>query len=105
VSYIKVEFLLPFKDNNGNKIKPDKYDITYKELDKRFRGFTVDFTPLLGSWIDDERKNYRENNFGIYVICKNNKANRTFWRRYKTTLKQRFEQKSTMMYYLRIYYI
>jgi hypothetical protein len=57
---IKVEFLLPFKDNNQVLIKPETHDNTYRELDKKFRGFTVDYNPLFGSWRDNEGRLYKE---------------------------------------------
>lgn len=101
---IKVEFLLPFKDHSGKPFSGDKYDLTNKELDKQFGGYSIDFTPLLGSWRDDDGVRYIDNNFGIWVACKNTNQNRKFWKNYQKILKKRFEQKSIMMYYTRIYF-
>lgn len=101
---LKVEFLLPLKDNKGNEIDVDKYDITYQELEDRFYGYTVDNSPLLGDWKDvDTGLVYIDDNFGVWVLCDDTKEIKDFWINYKEKLKERFEQIEILMYHTKIF--
>jgi hypothetical protein len=104
VFQIKVEILLPLYYNDKKRIEEEKYLITYDEIVERFRGCTIDNTPLIGGWADpDTKEKYEDESIAYWIVCKRTKENVTFLRKLKGTLKKRFKQLDIMMYYVSIY--
>jgi len=78
---IKVEFLLPLLDNDGNEIEVHKYNETYDELGKKFKGYTIDQSPLLGNWVSESGEVFsNEEHYGVWVVCRNNQRTESFGR-------------------------
>ncbi|MGC1425737.1 MAG: hypothetical protein WA833_03445 [Nitrosotalea sp.] len=103
---LKVEILLPLRYNEDKKgkrkkIEGEKFATTFDELVVKFKGCTIDNTPLLGDWIDpDTHRRYKDENSTYWIVCKKTKSNMEFFRRLKKKLKVRFQQKDMMMYYV-----
>ncbi len=106
---LKVEVLLPLSynpDKKGirKKIEGTKYSETYDEMFYRFKGCTIDNSPLIGGWLDPQtNKPIRDVSKTYWVICKKTKANIQFFRKLKKTLEARFMQDEIMMYYIPIF--
>lgn len=89
----RIEIYLPLFYNDGRPIESGKFDITRKELIKKFDGLTAmqanpDFA-LEGWWVN-QGLTYRDK---IVVFrIDSPELNKRFWARYKTVLKRRFVQ-------------
>lgn len=106
---LKVEVLLPLRynpDKRGKrkKIEGIKYSKTYGDIFDRFKGCTIDNSPLIGGWLDPKtKKPIRDITKTYWVICKKTKANIEFFGKLKKTLEARFIQDEIMMYYIPVY--
>lgn len=106
MSDLKVEILLPLRYNEDQKgkrkkIEGEKFSKTYEELVAKFGGCTIDNSPLLGGWLDPStQKQIRDENSTYWVVCKKTKSNIAFFYNLKRKLKDRFEQKDMMIYYI-----
>lgn len=108
MSDLKVEILLPLyynEDESGirNEMEGTKFTQTYDDLMDKFGGCTIDDTPLLGGWRDPETNQVmNDENITYWVICENLEENVQFLKGFKDTLKERFQQKDIMIYYLTV---
>jgi len=104
-----VEILLPLRynpDSKGirKKIEGAKYSQTYDDIFRRFKGCTIDNSPLIGGWVDPKTsKPIRDISKTYWVICKKTKANMAFFKRLNKILEKRFVQEEIMMYYIQVY--
>jgi hypothetical protein len=84
VFQIKVEILLPRYYNDKRRIEEEKYVATYDEIIEKFKGCTIDNTPLIGGWIDpDTNERYEDESVVYWIVCKCTKENITFLRQLK----------------------
>jgi hypothetical protein len=103
LKYLKFEVLLPLKYNDKTNIERDKFTQTIDDIVTRFRGITIDDTPVVGAWIDPDTDRLIEDEIVVYwAICKHTKANVDFLNKLKNILKDRFLQKEILMYYMSI---
>jgi hypothetical protein len=96
---VRVEILLPLFDNDGNIIDKSKLFETRRELVAEFKGCTFLGAPTQGMWIDNEERKYFDTNCGLYVEAPNREESIDFFRVYKETLKQRFNQLEVLITY------
>ncbi|HEV2350626.1 MAG TPA: hypothetical protein VG028_12350 [Terriglobia bacterium] len=87
----RYEILLPLCYNDGRAIEAQKFDQTNLERIERFSATTTDLTQALGTWL------YRGTVFEdrllrIIIDVPASASANDFFRRYKETLKTRFEQ-------------
>lgn len=100
---LKVEILVPKHYNNNNKVEVRKHRLTSQDLTAKFKGCTLDESPLLGQWVDPvTKKKYVDQNFAFWVICDDNKKNLEFFKLFKQKLKARYKQKDILMYSVQI---
>jgi hypothetical protein len=106
---LKVEVLLPLyynPDRKGrrSKIEGVKYSETYDDIYNRFKGCTIDNSPMIGGWLDPKTgRPIKDISTTYWVICKKTRANVLFFKKLKKTLERRFMQEEIMMYYIPVY--
>jgi hypothetical protein len=86
----RVEILLPLFYNDDTEIEASKFDQTFDELAKKFKGCTA-LTPAQGVWFEDAKK-YKDINSGLYVVIPNTEESIKYFDSYKRVLKKRFKQ-------------
>ena len=92
----------PDKDGNSLPIEDEKFDQTYEELWKEFRGVTVtrkaENQALRGFWLDDDSDELSEDEVFIAIVYATdiNKAD-NFFRQAIDVYKERFQQKSILI--------
>lgn len=84
----RIEIYLPVFYNDGQRIEPEKFDITRKEILRKFRGLTA--LPRLRGWWIDKGHTYEDEVVIYRVDCED--KNEKFWEKYKAVLKRRFRQ-------------
>ena len=87
----RFEILLPLNYNEGSQVEPEKILQTRRELDDQFGASTLDSTPISGHWLSQGTL-YEDNLLRLRVDAPYTRKNRTFFRRYKELLKERFRQ-------------
>jgi hypothetical protein len=96
---VRFEVILPSFYNDGKKIEIEKFWITKREMAQRFGGCTF-LSPSWGVWVDPtDKKEYDEENTGFYVDVEENDANIEFFKEYKRTLQERFQQREVRITY------
>lgn len=106
---LKVEVLLPLRYNPDKKgrrkrIEGEKYSKTFAQIAEKFPDYTVDNSPLLGNWVNPKtKKKLSDENMAFWIICKQSKANLTFFKKLKGTLKQRFLQDDILIYHIQVF--
>jgi len=92
MSAARYEILLPLKYNDGREIEPEKFLLTKNELGRKFGAVTVEPHPAEGVWTQQGIL-YEDVLLKFIVdVEKDTPATRAFFRRFKTTLKSRFNQ-------------
>ena len=100
---LKIEFLVPKKFNNGQRIPPILHVKTSNDLARQFGAYTEDPTSLLGSWTDPKtKKKYKDENFTYWVLCDNTEDNMEFLSGFKERLKDRYKQLDILIYYIEV---
>ena len=100
---IRVDIYLPLYYNNNQRIEKSKFVDTFNELVEMFGGCSADQYSILGSWKDPNSDTiYNDENRIYHIICEDKEENRTILRKYKEKLKERFQQKEIMMYYINV---
>ena len=87
----RFEILLPLQYNDGSPVEQEKFTQTRHELDNQFGGSSADPIPISGHWFFQGTL-YEDNLLRIRVDAPYTRKNRTFFRRYKERLKERFRQ-------------
>jgi hypothetical protein len=104
VDYIKVEILLPLRDNDDKSIDDAKFEAVYDYLNSKYQGVTIRDTPVIGKWIDPSTKIiYKEKNTACWVACEKTETNINDLKNYRLILKEQFGQISIMMYYVNVH--
>jgi hypothetical protein len=68
-----------------------------------FGGCSADQHSILGSWKDPNSDTlYNDENRIYHIICKDTEENKNLLSKYKEKLKERFQQKEIMMYYINV---
>ena len=102
-STIRVDIYLPMNYNNKKPIEKSKFVDTFNELVEIFGGCSADENTILGSWKDPNTKYpYSDENRIYHVICENTERNREILSKYKGKLKERFQQREILMYYIKV---
>lgn len=91
-----VELFLPLRDASGTAFPRDLYDTVRAELADLFGGVTA-FTraPAAGLWEDDEGEVQRDDVVLFEVMVDN--VDHAWWRNYRGTLEQRFDQDEVLV--------
>jgi hypothetical protein len=90
-----VQILLPVRDNHGRKFKRILYAKIHKQLVKRFGGLTAHTrSPARGLW-NSEGSTKRDDMIILEVMTK--RFDRTWWKRYRTTLEKAFRQEEIVV--------
>ncbi|MBJ6983856.1 hypothetical protein [Luteimonas sp. MC1750] len=91
-----VELFLPLRDNSGAAFPKALYDSVRAELADVFGGVTA-FTraPASGLWEDDEGEVQRDDVVLFEVMVDN--VDHAWWRNYRGTLEQRFDQDEVLV--------
>jgi hypothetical protein len=86
-----IEILLPLYDNKGGKFGPEPFVAVREELIERFGGLTA-FTraPAEGTWQPEDGERSRDDIVLFEIMT--DWLDRGWWRTYRKTLEQRFEQ-------------
>jgi hypothetical protein len=87
----RYEILLPVRHNDGRLVSWDLLEQTREELVARFRGLTVAPQTYLGIWVQGDTR-FEDEMRRITVDVENTAANRKFFARYKSKLRERFDQ-------------
>ena len=85
----RFEILLPLQYNDGSQVEQEKFTQTRRELDNQFGGSSADPIPISGHWVSQGTL-YEDNLLRLRVDVPYTRKNRTFFRRYKELLKERF---------------
>jgi hypothetical protein len=86
-----VQLLLPLYNNAGDQLGKDLFVQVRDELVERFGGMTgYTRAPVAGLWQDSESQTVRDD-LVIYEVMVE-RLDRDWWRRYRATLEQRFQQ-------------
>lgn len=88
---LRFEILLPLYYNDGRKIEPDKFVQTDEELIAQFGATTTDTVVARGRW-KYQSIMYEDRLIRIRVDTEEKEENRDFFRKFKESLKSRFEQ-------------
>ena len=93
----------PLYYNNNQIIEKSKFVDTFNELVEMFGRCSADQYSILGSWKDPNSDTlYNDENRIYHIICEDTGENRTYLRKYKGKLKERFRQRDIMMYYINV---
>lgn len=87
----RFEILLPLFYNDGTPIEGDKFKLTRQELDEQFRGSSADTVPVSGHWLYQDTL-YIDTLSRLWVDAPDTRTTRQFFKRFKSTLKGRFQQ-------------
>ena len=87
----RFEMLLPLRFNDGSVVPREIMAETIGELEERFGAATWETQVLHGSW-RHEGTTYHDELVRIFVDAADTHSNRDFFKRYKETLKARFQQ-------------
>ena len=85
------EILLPLSYNDGTRIERTKHLQTWKELVARFGAVTIEPQVLEGHWVHAEVE-YEDALIRLVVDVPDSHEVREFFRGFKETLKERFDQ-------------
>jgi hypothetical protein len=86
----RFEILLPLKDNNGQPFTADVFDRTADEFEARFGNLTLDKLRIEGAWLFAGTR-FRDDLIRIRIDT-GDPAARTFLKKHKKILKDRFRQ-------------
>ena len=90
-----VQVLLPLADNRGRRISHAAFIRVKNELSERYGGVTAYVqSPAEGQWFDRGRK-VRDQVITVEVMTP--KADRRWWKAYKTLLEARFRQREVVV--------
>jgi len=87
----RFEILLPITYNDGTPIEEDKFALTRNELIKQFDACSMDTVQVSGYWLY-QGIFYVDLLRRFWVDAKDTRATRQFFKRFKSTLKDRFQQ-------------
>src|SRR4051812_36168879 len=91
-----IQILLPLYDNRGQPIPGTLFVQVRDELTARFGGVTAyNRAPASGTWREGDGHQTRDD-IVIYEVMTEN-PDRVWWRDYRITLEQRFEQDTIVM--------
>ena len=91
MSSIRYEVLLPLKYNDGGTIEDRQFEQTWFELVSEFHGLTIQPQTLRGLWMHDGQV-YEDTLIRVVLDVPDNEKTEQFFRRFKETLKERFQQ-------------
>jgi hypothetical protein len=94
----KYEIYLPIKYNDGTDIEPEKFRQVKIELSALFGGLTVSpmAAPFEGTWIH-QGVEYRDIVIKFEIITSDDEKMEKFFKDYKETLKEVFQQKEILI--------
>lgn len=94
----KYEIYLPIKYNDGTDIEPEKFRQVKVELSALFGGLTVSpmAAPFEGTWIH-EGVEYRDMVIKLEIITSDDEKVEKFFRDFKHTLKEVFQQEEILI--------
>ncbi len=87
----RYEILLPLMYNDGVEIEKEKFEQTNAELVEQFGATTVDSVIASGHWLY-EGVIYKDQLLRYRVDTQNLKKANAFFKKFKTVLKERFQQ-------------
>lgn len=91
MSFRRYEIILPTRYNDGAPIDAEKILGTAEELVAQFGSVTYQPEHLHGIWTHQGQR-YEEDNVRVFVDVEDTKVAANFFRRFKETLKSRFQQ-------------
>jgi hypothetical protein len=91
---IRVEFIIPLRDNDGKLIEISKHKQTKDEITQRFGAGTF-LIPSEGAWTNHNENNriHLDINTSLWVLVENTEDNINFFKNYKEILKKRYDQR------------
>jgi hypothetical protein len=89
--YRRYEILLPRRYNDGRRVPAALLRQTFRELEARFGAVSAERQVIVGSWRQGE-KTYRDELVRLFVDVPADPQHEQFFRDFKETLKQRFQQ-------------
>ncbi len=94
----KYEIYLPLKYNDGRDIEPEKYRQVKVELSAYFGGITMSpmAAPFEGTWIQHGIE-YRDVIIKVEIVAADDEKIERFFRDYKETLKEVFQQHEVLI--------
>jgi hypothetical protein len=90
--YQRFEILLPLQFNDGQPIPENLIVATELELEQRFGSISTETQTIRGRWLH-AGQTYRDELMRLFIDVLDTPENRQFFRDYKATLKERFQQK------------
>lgn len=91
-----VQLFLPVYDNDGRPFPKARFDAVRTELADAFGGVTAFMrSPAVGLWEDDDGDVCRDDVMLFEVMV--DTLDRAWWRGYRGTLEQRFQQDEVML--------
>lgn len=92
MNYLRIEIIIPFKDNDDNRFGEELHGQTFDELMDHFGGCTYDKNPLIGGWLNPNTgRKFVDENFCFWIICIDNITNTYFLNDFKEELKKRYQ--------------
>jgi len=87
----RYEILVPLRFNDGRQVPEALLHQTFAELRSRFGAASWETQPISGSW-EHESGVYHDSLVRFFVDADDLPENRAFFKEYKPTLKERFDQ-------------
>ena len=91
MSFRRYEIILPTRYNDGRAIDEENPLWIGEQLAARFGAYTFEPQSIRGVWMHQGLR-YEENNLRVFVDVEATVENEAFFRHFKETLKQRFDQ-------------
>ncbi len=88
----RFEILLPLYYNDGRRIEEEKFTVTNEEFVAEFGATSTDTIVVTGRWKYQSTR-YEDRLIRIRIDTEDSQENIAFFRKYKETLKTRFDQK------------
>jgi len=90
-TFRRFEILLPLRFNDGQSVPNELIGTTLLELEKRFGAVSSETHSIQGYW-QNQGQSYRDDLTRVFVDVADTPENLEFFRQFKETLKQRFQQ-------------
>jgi hypothetical protein len=87
----RYEILLPLKFNDGREVPPELFEQCREELVAIFGGVNLQPNIIRGIWIGEGLR-YEDELLRLVIDVEENDENHAFFKNYKATLLERFEQ-------------
>jgi len=90
-TFRRFEILLPLRFNDGSAVPPVLIATTLLELEQRFGAVSVETQAVQGMW-QHQGQSYRDDLTRVFVDVPEGEPSFEFFRDFKVTLKERFQQ-------------